>query len=379
MNDKKYYLKYKDEVCLEFIYDYYNKKIKITNIINEYAFIPKNLREFSQEDLKDFLLFHNFIPKTRSNYLKLHKNVTDKFEFYDKLLGLNLNNCLWICSEESNLKWSDINYFDHFRNELFPKILNDDATIFNPLNYWSPDWFTNGEALKSWYQENNQIYLLKSPIMFFNKPLYNNFSEYFASQIGELLLSNAVKYDFFNFENQLLTKSHNFCSSTINYFSFSQLIFSHENIEKHLIELYGENNYEDLMVFDALIFNADRNLGNFGLLYNAESKKFVGPAPIFDFNKSLAYDFPIYQNKIGKQQLENYSKRLTSFYESFDLQLEKFAKPRHKVWVEKLEKFKFKNTSYVKDKKYIKFIKAIIKNQTKKLKKILEGSNSKDI
>ncbi|MBN0970694.1 HipA family kinase [Mycoplasma phocoeninasale] len=376
MKNKRYYLKYKDEICLEFSYDALSKDIKINSTMKCYAFIPKNLQDFNCEDLKDFLLLHNFIPKSRHNYSKLFKNIGDEFYLYEKFHGLNVNNNLWICRVGSQLKWDDINCFDHFKNELFLQMLSENPTIKKPEDLYSPDWFTNGEAIKSWNQINNEIYLLKAPIAFYDKYLYSNFAEYFSSQVAQLLFKNSVRYDLVEHDNKLLTKCRNFCSKLTNYFPFSQLFFNRENLEEKLIELYGQENYEDLMVFDALIFNTDRNLGNFGLLYDTKSDSFVKPAPIFDFNKSLAYDFPIYQNKIGMQQLENYSKRLTAFYESFDVQLYKFARPRHIEWVKKLEKFKFKNTSCVKDKKYIKFIKEIIKNQTEKLSEILERNNS---
>ena len=42
-----------------------------------------------------------------------------------------------------------------------------------------------------------------------------------------------------------------------------------------------------MLVFDAVIRNTDRHLGNFGFLVDNQTNKLLGPAPIFDNGLSL--------------------------------------------------------------------------------------------
>ncbi len=41
-------------------------------------------------------------------------------------------------------------------------------------------------------------------------------------------------------------------------------------------------NLDSILVFDALIYNDDRHFGNFGLLRDNRTGKFIGTAPLFD-------------------------------------------------------------------------------------------------
>jgi hypothetical protein len=52
------------------------------------------------------------------------------------------------------------------------------------------------------------------------------------------------------------------------------------------------------MLFDALILNTDRHLGNFGMLIDNESQKLIKAAPIFDNGLSFL-------NFIVQEKLKN--------------------------------------------------------------------------
>jgi hypothetical protein len=43
-----------------------------------------------------------------------------------------------------------------------------------------------------------------------------------------------------------------------------------------------KDNINDMLVFDALIYNTDRHYGNFGVLRDNSDGKIIAPAPIFD-------------------------------------------------------------------------------------------------
>ncbi|WP_369085694.1 hypothetical protein AB5V95_01855 [Metamycoplasma spumans] len=372
---KIYYLMYKDKKCLSFEYDKKSKTLSKIIELEGFDF----LKQKNEEDLKNFLFLDDFLATSRPNYENLLKNFDSKLEVIEKYHKLNLNNCFWIKELNENITFDEINLFDHFENELTDYSMSKKLVYKNTELKQSPDWFTEGQMIKSWVKENDDIYLIKAPNYLASKLSFENYAEYFASQLVNVLTFNFVSYDLVMYKKKLVSKSKLFSSKKINYISFSKLISKNdllqEEIEEFLYAYYGKENYEDLMVIDTLILNADRHLGNFGMLFDSESEKFIGTAPLFDFNKSLLYDFPLYNEKTLKKEIDEYTKRPTTFYNSFDEQLEKFAKPRHKQWVEKLKKFKFKEHDNFKvNKNYLKAITLLVKKQIKKLEKIINHS-----
>ena len=86
-----------------------------------------------------------------------------------------------------------------------------------------------------------------------------------------------------------------------------------------------------MRIIDFITDNTDRHLGNFGFIYDVDSLKFIGPAPIFDNGTSLFGDC-VEIPSIQEEDLENSAKQLMS-------------KIRHPEKVS----FDLKNVSDVKD------------------------------
>ena len=54
-----------------------------------------------------------------------------------------------------------------------------------------------------------------------------------------------------------------------------------------ITKIYGKEKIEDLMLFDSLIYNTDRHLGNLGMLVDNNTREILKPAPIFDNGNSI--------------------------------------------------------------------------------------------
>jgi len=97
------------------------------------------------------------------------------------------------------------------------------------------------------------------------------------------------------------------------------------------------------MLFDALILNTDRHLGNFGMLIDNESQKPIKAAPIFDNGLSFL-------NFIVQEKLKNIDSlmedKISWFELNFDDQAKMFAMPRHIGRLEKLSNFKFQRHEF---------------------------------
>ncbi|TPR53693.1 hypothetical protein [Metamycoplasma neophronis] len=373
-----YYLKFLDKNCLSFKYDYESKTLSDVTMLEAFDFLIKKSEVYSIEDWKEFLFNDNIIPNGRPNYSNLFKNIKSNFELIKTFKRINFSDAFWI-TDNLNDKFENLNWFDNFvKNDLSEFTLSRKLVCKTPFEINSPDWFTDGQMLKTWIKQEGIIKLLKSPNFLAGKLLYENFAEYFAGQIAALLLKKSVVYDLDKWNKKIVTSCSVFTSKQVSYLPFSKLItktsVNQNQLEEFLITYYGKENFEDLMVFDALILNSDRHLGNFGMLLNNQSCIFEDIAPVFDFNKSLFFDFPLYEQKQVKKQLEEYSKRASRLYQSFDEQLIKFARPRHLTWVDKLKKFRLKqHPLYECNKTYFKVVQTIIKEQAKKLERHLNN------
>ena len=93
-----------------------------------------------------------------------------------------------------------------------------------------------------------------------------------------------------------------------------------------------------MMVFDALVYNTDRHLGNFGLVIDNKRNKSVGFAPLFDNGLAL---FP-FAMKDDFTDLKQYAaSRLSAYDVSFDELVAAFMTDRQRKQLHKLADFKF--------------------------------------
>lgn len=377
-----YFLKNKNIDCFAFDYDENENKFSNFVKLEGFNFLPPILKNSDLEQFHKYLLFNRMIPISRPNF----QNIFSKKIYLEKLFqtnySLNLDDTLWITPKEnSNLKWEDINFFLNFKNVYSNEILSDNKKVkfYNNTLGKSPDFFTNGELQKTWIKRGDEIILLKSNSRFStNIPLNEIYAEFFANQIGKLFFNEILDYDINIYNGVLVNECKIFTNQETSYLPFSQIFNNKdnniENFIKNISNLYGKDELDDLMIFDALILNIDRHLGNFGLLVNSKTYQKIKNAPIFDNGKSLIYDFNIYKGSIGKNYIKNYAKHASKFYNSFDYQLFEHVQKRHITWIEKLEKFSLKNhAKFPCDKSYFKCVKNLISNRVKAFKIIYEN------
>lgn len=108
-------------------------------------------------------------------------------------------------------------------------------------------------------------------------------------------------------------------------------------VQDKMAEIYGRDRYGDLMIFDALICNKDRHLGNFGYLIDNNTGSYLKPAPLFDNGFSLLYGAA----KSDMDNLPEYISAITGKYLDFDLAARLFVQPRHIPKIRKLLNFHF--------------------------------------
>ena len=166
------------------------------------------------------------------------------------------------------------------------------------------------------------------------------------AQIAETLEFKHISYDLREFHGQLVSTCPIFTNENEGYLNIYDCLDKdiRQSYKFKLIEpiqkVYGKDSFEDLMLFDALICNVDRHLGNFGMIIDNNTNELLHPAPIFDNGFSMI-------NILTQDELSDIPNAITnmqhSFFDfSFDEQLKLFVQPRHIPNLEKLQTFEFK-------------------------------------
>ena len=352
----KYLLKNKDKVVLEFEISQKQSSLN-TNIFEEYAtniaikdkgLLPINL---DSSDIEKNLLKwikKRKAPNNRSYIKKIIATYKDKtseekiMDYVNVSFALSLNDSYWIIPADKNYKWSDYNlYANEFAKSLELVafgIISQKISGFTS----SPEYTTNGMLPKCWHRENGQIYLYKG-----SSKIYENgeiYSEYYMAQVAEILEFKHIFYDLAMFHNRLVSTCPIFTNENEGFMPIGYYIDTNTQKEKgfrlikEVEKIYGEERFADLMVFDALICNVDRHLGNFGMIIDNNTNEILRPAPIFDNGLSVMTTLESSDLNADKRFL-GFEK--SAFDISFNNQLKLFIQPRHIKNLEKLKSFEF--------------------------------------
>ena len=100
------------------------------------------------------------------------------------------------------------------------------------------------------------------------------YSEFHAAQVAEALGFRHVKYELAKYKGRLCSKCRLFTSNRLGYLPASKL--------PNRDAILDDDRFLEIFLFDALVFNVDRHLGNFGYLIDNDTNEIIDVAPIFD-------------------------------------------------------------------------------------------------
>ncbi len=189
-------------------------------------------------------------------------------------------------------KYADYNLYENRFSEVLSLVAYTGNVGSNEVFTTSPEFTTNGMLPKAWrYIEGDGIYLYKGGTSGGANTGKEPYSEYYAYQIAERMGINAVRYDLENWKGILASKCKLFTDIDTAFVPTGRIVKSggiaacldfYESIGKQALE-----DFKDMLVFDAVIYNDDRHYGNFGVMRDNHSGKIVAAAPIFDNGRSL--------------------------------------------------------------------------------------------
>ena len=243
-------------------------------------FLPLDFKgEVSDENLWKWLS-RRVVPRNRRNVDALmaatgldSRNVRGIIEI---CRGLSLNDVYWVVPNDFKGKWKDFNLYDNeFSQAIALTAFNGMGSSVERLDWISsPEFSTNGMLAKCWRRINGKVCLFKSGTEGAANTGFEPYSEYYASQIAAAMGLNHVEYSLNKFKGYLCSTCNIFTSDKFGYLPAGRIL--------SVDEALNDERFANIFFFDAIIFNTDRHLGNFGnLVYNYKNE-IVGVAPIFD-------------------------------------------------------------------------------------------------
>ena len=271
-------------------------KIKILEAHEENRnLFPLDLAEVSGSGIESWIK-HRSIPKNRA-YVdtllsSLGLSINRPLDLIRVSKGLSLNDCYWLKQEGSSDSFGSVNLYDN----RFSRILGQIAfTGYGSSNVSgltsSPEFTTNGMLPKCWRRVDGKILLYKGGTMGASNTGNEPYSEFYAYQIGKIIGINVVPYRLSKWKNTLCSTCELFTSKDVSFVPVGRIVRSGgmQAVKAYYKELGTdfEKALNEMLIFDALIFNTDRHYGNFGFLVDSHTNRILAPAPLFDHGNSL--------------------------------------------------------------------------------------------
>ena len=337
-------------------YDY-SLQIKYMNQEKQ-ALLPYSLRQDSSPENLLQWIGKRKAPKNRQFVDKLMQTIGDDenpLAYVDISHALSLNDSLWITNAAYPIAWQDFNLYHHPFNEVLAYVAFTGYSEKISGVVTSPEYTSSGALKKCWSNRLDGIYLIKGDdFIKYTDGRSQATMEYYAAQVAEVMGFENIPYDLEMFhhrngEKEIVCKCKLFTSEDVGYtaaydfFRAKGLAMKRANlaniaVQDRMAEIYGREKYGDLMIYDALICNKDRHLGNFGYLTDNNTGAYLRPAPIFDNGFSLLYGAA----KNDMENLEAYISSLSGKYINFDTAVKLFIRPDHIPGIRKLLNFHFR-------------------------------------
>ena len=332
--------------------------------------LPLDLAEVSPKGIQSWISHRN-IPRNRAyvdNLLSsMGMSINRPLDIIKLSKGLSLNDCYWIADEKFYGDFESCNLYDNRFSRVLGQIaFTGYGSSTGSIISSSPEFTTNGMLPKCWRRQNGVIRLYKGGTEGFSNTGNEPYSEFYAYQIAEILGINAIPYNLTKWKGRLCSTCELFTSKDISYIPVGRIVKEGGfKAVKAFYENLGDEfktAFNDMLLLDAVIFNADRHYGNFGFLIDNKTNKIVAPAPLFDHGNSLL-------NFAGKDALENvellekYSKTIMPcVYDDFIGEIELTHEQRNNL--RKLLDFRFtRHSRYNLDKRRLSMLERVIRNR----------------
>lgn len=396
---KKFILKSKDIPLIKFQY----KKQTIEDLGATYTFFLesvneeyRNLLPYSLEEtglgLEKWISARK-VPKNRQFVDEILSTLVEKnslkhpMDYIELSFGLSLNDSYWIVPDDGKkYLWKDFNLYNNKFSEILSLVAFTGYEKEVTGIRTSPEYTTNGMLKKCWHKKNDGIYLMKGSGFEVANGGKEAYSEFYMSQVAKEFGIEHIEYDLEQFHGQLVSSCLLATSEDFGYETIGNILRKNKidfvSLDAKVIleikNIYKENyeKFEDMMLFDAIIGNTDRHLGNFGMIKDNNTGELLKPFPVFDNGLSML-------NHMTKEEItdinyiEKYNQeRTNSFNQNFNEAIKLYSKTRHITNLTKLKDFKIKkHPKYNLDNEWLKGLENNIHFNAKKCLEIIYEKN----
>lgn len=250
----------------------------------EHRFLPLEMKGVATDEALWTWLTRRTVPRNRRNIEELMARLGLNSRNIKGIIGicrgLSLNDVYWVADDDFHGTWAEINLYENPFSEAISLVAFSGAgPDFRGQWTSSPEFTTNGMLAKCWRRIGNDVVLYKSGTDGASNTGFEPYSEYYSAQIAEVLGLNHVAYNLSRFKGKLCSTCKLFTSDKYGYVPSGRLVSRDEAL--------ADPRFADIFFFDALIFNTDRHMGNFGYLIDNDTNEIAGAAPIFDNGDGL--------------------------------------------------------------------------------------------
>lgn len=367
-----YELKHFDTTIIKFSLEYETLKGTVCNVLwsddSKSDLFPIGMNAENASVLS--WLKSRTVPKNRgyveSLLASMHLAENDLIGVLNICKGLSLNDSYWVVEEGFDGEFSDYNLYDHeFLKALSLIAYTGYGKVKNKGFVLSPEFTTNGMLRKGWRRLNDKIYLYKGGTEGFANSGNEPYNEFYAAEIAKAMGLNHIDYTLASWKKSVCSVCEIFTSKDVSYVpiwrfgEFSTIV----DVADYLKSLGSDyfNDFVNMMIFDALIYNTDRHQGNFGLLVDSHTNQPISLAPIFDNGLGL---FPYAMDNELKNLSEYAKTRDSSFGIPFDDIAREYITDRQRAKLRKILNFEFTpNKTYKLPAKRVKILEKFIRNR----------------
>ena len=294
-------------------------------------------------------LSHRVIPKNRefveTILARMGLSSNDTMGIIKICKGLSLNDSYWVVEDGFDGKFDDYNlYENNFSRTLALIAYTGYGSVTAKGFTSSPEFTTSGMLKKCWRRIGGKIYLYKGGTSGAANAGNEPYSEYYAAQIAEKMGIKHVCYNLKKWKGMIASVCELFTNKNTAYVPIYKFIDKNGALQDVVTflrscskEIYDD--FVDMLIFDALIYNTDRHFGNFGLLVDSRTNEIIGFAPVFDNGMSL-FNFAMDEDL---KDLDKYSKtRYPAFGKSYEDVVKTFITDRQRAQLRKIINFHFK-------------------------------------
>lgn len=231
--------------------------------------------------------------------------------------AVSINDTFWVKSVAEEISWNDVSLYRNQFTKVISLLAFEGVGVQTKFSPTTPKYVTHSPELvaegsfRRCFRKENRTGEFGSDIFLYKRGIekmghgdgVEHYGEVLASEIAKFLCpDNAVTYTLAEIGESKASCCNLFTNENIGlaplYKFFDESNLTLDNAFQLYSELGNEQQFREMLMLDALVFNVDRHFGNLGVLFNNDTLEKIKIAPIYDLNWSLFPSFSV-------EELEN--------------------------------------------------------------------------